>query len=229
MLFFHALKVIKAKQPKLCIMENVKGLTFKNMKYEFNTILESLEKAGYNNYWKVLNAKDYGIPQTRERLFIVSIRKDIDNGSFKFIGKGCSYFKNKEKTIDDILEMTVDVKYSLSEKATRRINERLGNKEGKIYNWYNDIIVKEEFKTLTTNCGSWGARTGQIIINEKNDYRRLTPVECWRLMGFDDEDVRKCKEKGISDTQLYKMAGNSICVPVIESIYLAIQKQGIFF
>jgi DNA (cytosine-5)-methyltransferase 1 len=83
-LFFDALRLIKQSKPKYCIMENVKGLTTKKFTYEFKTMLESLEKAGYNNYHKILNAKDYGIPQNRERIFIVSIRKDVDDGKFEF-------------------------------------------------------------------------------------------------------------------------------------------------
>ena len=77
-LFFEALKVIEYCKPKVAIAENVRNLTSKKFATQFETVLKSLEDAGYNNYWKVLNAKDYGIPQNRERVFIVSIRKDVD-------------------------------------------------------------------------------------------------------------------------------------------------------
>lgn len=79
-LFFEALRIIEDFEPKFAIAENVKALTSKKFTEEFKTVLESLEEAGYNNYWQVLNAKDYGIPQNRERVFIISIRKDIDKG-----------------------------------------------------------------------------------------------------------------------------------------------------
>ena len=79
-LFFEALRVIDDYKPKFAIAENVKALTSKKFSEEFKTVLESLEAIGYNNYWQVLNAKDYGIPQNRERVFIISIRKDIDKG-----------------------------------------------------------------------------------------------------------------------------------------------------
>jgi len=82
-LFFDALRIIQEKKPKYAIMENVKGLVQKNFKKEFETILYELERAGYKNYWKVLNALDYGIPQNRERVFVVSIRKGIKK-NFKF-------------------------------------------------------------------------------------------------------------------------------------------------
>lgn len=79
-LFFEALRIIEDYKPKFAIAENVKALVSKKFTEEFKTVLESLEEAGYNNYWQVLNAKDYGIPQNRERVFIISIRKDIDKG-----------------------------------------------------------------------------------------------------------------------------------------------------
>ena len=79
-LFFEALRIIEATKPKIAIAENVKNLTGKKFKEQFELVLKSLEEAGYSNYWKVLNAKDYGIPQNRERVFIISIRKDIDMG-----------------------------------------------------------------------------------------------------------------------------------------------------
>ena len=77
-LFFDALRIIEEVKPKYAIAENVKNLTSKRFKTEFEIVLNSLSNAGYNNYWKVLNAKDFGVPQNRERVFIVSIRKDID-------------------------------------------------------------------------------------------------------------------------------------------------------
>lgn len=79
-LFFEALRIIDEHRPKFAIAENVKALTSKKFAEEFRIVLESLEEIGYRNYWQVLNAKDYGIPQNRERVFIVSIREDIDKG-----------------------------------------------------------------------------------------------------------------------------------------------------
>lgn len=108
-LFFDALRIIKVKKPKYALMENVKGLTGKKFKEEFYTMLKKLEEAGYNNYYKVLNSKDYGIPQNRERIFIVSIRKDIDDGSFEFPEE----FDNGLR-LKDMLEPIVDEKYYIS-------------------------------------------------------------------------------------------------------------------
>ena len=110
-LFFKALDIIECVKPKIAIAENVKALTSKKFSEEFKIVLDSLEKAGYHNYWKVLNAKDYGIPQNRERVFIVSIRKDIDHNIFEF-PKPYSL----EKRLKDFLEPYVDEKYYLSDK-----------------------------------------------------------------------------------------------------------------
>ena len=110
-LFFEALRIIKELQPRYAIAENVKALTSKKFKNEFAAVLSSLEDAGYNNYWSVLNAKDYGIPQNRERVFIVSIRKDADEGDFQFPEKEPLMLR-----LRDMLEPaeSVDEKYYLS-------------------------------------------------------------------------------------------------------------------
>lgn len=110
-LFFEALRIIKELRPRYAIAENVKALTSTKFKTEFATVLSSLEEAGYNNYWRVLNAKDYGIPQNRERVFIVSIRRDVDEGDFQFPDKEPLMLR-----LRDMLEPaeSVDEKYYLS-------------------------------------------------------------------------------------------------------------------
>ena len=105
-LFFEALRIIKATQPRVAIAENVKNLTSKKFSEQFKIVLDSLEEAGYNNYWRVLNAKDYGIPQNRERVFIISVRKDIDTGYFHF-PQGFPL----ELRLKDMLEYTVDERF----------------------------------------------------------------------------------------------------------------------
>lgn len=107
-LFFEALRIIEEFKPKFAIAENVKALTSKKFSNEFKTVLDSLEAAGYKNYYQVLNAKDYGIPQNRERVFIISIRKDID--------KGFSFPKTipLELRLKDLLESEVDEKYYIN-------------------------------------------------------------------------------------------------------------------
>lgn len=117
-LFFEALRIIEDYKPKFAIAENVKALVSKKFTNEFNIVLDSLDKAGYNNYWQVLNAKDYGIPQNRERVFIVSIRKDIDTGLFRF-PEGFPL----ELKLKDILEDEVDEKYYISDSKVAKIKK----------------------------------------------------------------------------------------------------------
>ena len=114
-LFFEALRIIEATKPKIAIAENVKNLTGKKFKEQFALVLESLDEAGYNNYWKVLNAKDYGIPQNRERVFIISIRKDIDKG-YEFPEPF-----PLELRLRDMLDDEVDEKFYLSTKCIERV------------------------------------------------------------------------------------------------------------
>ena len=114
-LFFDALRIIEATKPKFAIAENVKNLTGKRFKEQFQIVLQSLENAGYVNYWKVLNAKDFGIPQNRERVFIISIRSDIDQG-YEFPEK-----QELKLRLKDILEEKVDERFYLSDVALKGI------------------------------------------------------------------------------------------------------------
>lgn len=138
-LFFEALRIIDDYRPKFAIAENVKALTSKKFTEEFKTVLESLEEIGYNNYWKVLNAKDYGIPQNRERVFIISIRKDIDKG-FTFPQP-----IPLELRLKDILEDNVDERFYLSDDRIgsliehKRRNKEKGNGFGARFVTENDI------------------------------------------------------------------------------------------
>lgn len=111
-LFFEALRIIKDTKPKYAIAENVKNLVSKRFRNEFETVLSNLEEAGYNNYWKVLNAKDFGIPQNRERVFIVSVRHDIDDGKFEF-----PQSQILRSRLKNMLEENVDERYFMSDKA----------------------------------------------------------------------------------------------------------------
>ena len=117
-LFFEALRIIDDYRPKFAIAENVKALTSKRFTEEFKTVLESLEEVGYVNYWAVLNAKDFGIPQKRERVIIISIRKDIDKG-FTFPAAIPLTLKLK-----DILEDEVEEKYYLGDKGLAYISDK---------------------------------------------------------------------------------------------------------
>ena len=373
-LFFEALRIIEFLQPEYAICENVKALTSKKFTAEFQTVLSGLSEAGYNNYWEVLNAKDYGIPQNRERIFIISIRKDIDTGTFTFPEK-----QELKLRVKDMLEPEVDEKFYINSDRAKKLIEKItaspeivgggtenriktighlgtGGQKGWVFNAngisrclaatdYKDPTKIVETKTmieitepvicrsvgrdpdnpsnrkkgcnteqtlelkkdgmsntLTTvqkdnliiepkikNIGSInGHQSGNVlhhdsdlspclcvaghveplkimqvgnIVDNKNfgnpqrgriyspeglspalntvpggglepkfiekrvEYRirKLTPRECFRLMGFLDDDFDKIH--GISNTQLYKMAGNSIVVNVLEAIFKQLFKE----
>lgn len=357
-LYYDGLRILKEKKPKYSLIENVKALTSKKFADTFESILQDLDDAGYNNYWQVLDAKDYGIPQHRERVFIVSIRKDIDQ-EFTFPEKEELRLKLK-----DLLDEEVDEKYYLSDRMIKTFSDmtnRNGYIRGKcfkphelddnrvantikttagsrpednyvkrkydefidengympeIFNPYNKTEVKDVAKTITGECGSTTSSAAHLIripeatkkgyaeasdgdgvyinrphqkrgvvqkdkiqtikttpdvgvvVEKKIKYeepleregwhnmnkivlnpdgisttinaqsnnslqkikepslriRKLTPLECWRLMGFDDEDFYKAQGAGISNTQLYKQAGNSIVVNVLEKIFINLFK-----
>lgn len=127
-MYYEGIRILKAKKPALSIIENVKNLTGKKFKSEFEMVLDDLSNAGYNSYYKVLNAKDYGIPQNRERVFIISIRKDLDNGKFKFPDP----FDNGIR-LKDVLEPEVDEKYYISDEKVQRFLTNLNNKDALLY------------------------------------------------------------------------------------------------
>ena len=236
-LFFEALRIIEATKPRIAIAENVKNLTGKKFKEQFQIVLESLEAAGYNNYWKVLNAKDYGIPQNRERVFIISIRKDIDKG-YEFPKPFPLQLRLK-----DMLEDEVDEKFYLDSMKKYFIKHSFESEEkGNGFRFTPHVKKNANVaKTVTTRAG--GRMDDNFVVDvecEEDTFkfdstnkmiqsrrihsaddlriRKLTPKECWRLMGFDDEDFYKAEAVN-SNTQLYKQAGNSIVVDVLEAIF----------
>jgi DNA (cytosine-5)-methyltransferase 1 len=350
-LYYEGLRILRETKPKYSIIENVKNLVGKKFKAEFDQMLKDIESLGYNNYWKVLNAKDYGIPQSRERVFIVSIRNDVDNGLFQFpMG-----FDNGLR-LKDFLEDEVEEKYYISQdkveqliknlngdidlnkqvigtchekndlsfatrdrvyssqnlsptlsatmykdapkvcmpcitpdRVEKRQNGRRFKEDGepsftltsqdrhgvliqvgeidikgndsikRVYseeglcptiptcqggNQQPKVAVKEatkkgyaeatigdsiniQFPNSETRRGRVGvgvAQTLETSCNQAtltNDYRirKLTPKECWRLMGFSDEDFQRAVDAGVSNSQLYKQAGNSIVSNVLFYIF----------
>lgn len=322
--------VLYGTQPKYLLLENVKALVSKKFMPDFQRWLDKLEQLGYNNYWQVLNAKDYGIPQNRERVFVISIRKDIDTKGYKFPSP-----IPLEKRLKDMLEPCVDEKYYLSadkvEKLITQIKEKEvsntircgggGSLDGKHtwdivveplcaasrgrnpenpsdrtagipteqmleinysgctntltsvqkdnyvvepkvinplkgktdYGWhFEQEVYDENGITRAVKAGGGSGNISKIIIGSTqknayigsvenyspsltaamgmgggqipmlaNDYclRKLTPRECWRLMGFTDIEFECAKLSGVSNSQLYKQAANSIVVNVLVGIF----------
>lgn len=211
-LFFEALRIIDDYRPKFAIAENVKALTSKKFAEEFRIVLESLDEIGYNNYYAVLNLKDYGRPQNRERVFIVSIRKDIDRG-FDFPRP-----IPLAKTLSDYIESgSVDRDISLC--ITARYDQIRGNQDYMRRRYFGKSISQVVYENTS--------REEQLNFYNKDRYgvfecdgylRPLNERECFALQGFDPEDADNCREGGVSLAQLYKQAGNSIGVSVLEAI-----------
>lgn len=213
----------KNNLPKYLLMENVSNLVSKNFISDFNYLNNLISEIGYNVHWKVLNAKECGIPQNRKRIFAVYIRKDIDKSILDFPEP----FDNGIR-LKDILEQNVDDKYYLSEKVCDRLV--ITDIEFK-----KDVVgtTKPDFRTIGQRDfvyninGFMGTLTAtdykqpkQILCNNKSRYkiRKLTPVECYKLMGMTSEDIEKCYLNKVSDSSLYKQAGNGIVTNCIELI-----------
>lgn len=232
-LLWECNRVIELKKPKYLLLENVRNLVSKKFKPYFDEWLNHLESLGYKNYWQVLNAKDYGIPQNRERVFVVSI-----------LGKHEPYvFPEKQELqlrLKDVLENEVDEKFYLDKIQTQKLIAQIdtkqdGNrqpklliknatKQGYLEATDGDGIdlaypnsqtrrgrVQKELSSTLKTADNMGTIDGLRI-------RKLTPLEYWRLMGFKDLHFYKAQEIN-SNLQLYKQAGNSIVVPVLEGIF----------
>ena len=226
-LLYECEKVIEAKKPKYLLLENVKNLVGKKFKSQFDKWLDYLESLGYTNYWKVLNAKDYGIPQNRERVFVVSI-----------LGGHKPYEFPKaiplDKYIADILENEVDEKYYLSKEvgyieidlpciaASRGRNPE--NPSDRTPGAPTEQRL--EFNTKGTSNTITTVQKDNYVVETTYRIRKLTPRECFRLMGMRDDDIDKIQAAGISNTQQYKMAGNSIVVDVLEAIFKNLFMEG---
>lgn len=204
-LFFEAVRIARDKQPKFLFAENVKALTTKTFAEYFPKMINELSEIGYNTYWKVLTSKDYGIPHSRNRVYIISIRKDIDKG-FEFpnatplVTKASDYY---EKGI-------VGDEYYLRESDMKYLNEFRIKKK---YSSLNaDIIVCQ-----TTKQGNLA--NPQNFIKDEKGYRVMTPTELLSLQGFNRKYGKLLLENGITKEQVGYMSGNSITVNVLREIF----------
>lgn len=209
-LFFDALRIISAKKPMVAVMENVSNIATK-FKFEFDKMLNGFELAGYKNYVNIMNAIDYNFPQSRERLFIVSIRNDIE-ADFEFPQKEILTRKFVDFLVDDYgdyLHSSKGIAY-MNRTSTRGRTHWDFNHHNDTDNQYSRCITANFKKGVPYNV-LIDRRNGEVI-------RKHTPLEVMRLMGFDDEDYDVLKKNKISDTMIYQMAGNSIVVDVVEKI-----------
>lgn len=212
-------------KPKYLLLENVKNLVGKEFKPQFDEWLKTLDQLGYNTTYQILNGREFNIPQNRERVFAVSIRKDL-NQYYSFPEKQILI-----KTIDDFLEKNVEQKYYMNNPSVERVLKTFKMKDNELRNMdkgkINILMKIPEFhqrgNVYNTN-GVIGCLTATDyktpkLIYENHKVRKLTPKECLRLMGFPDKKIDNLLNMNISNTQLYKQAGNSIIVNVLTAIF----------
>lgn len=248
-LFFEFIRVLNEMRPKFFIFENVKGILSHDSGKTFEIIHKSFRDIDYDIKFKVLNAKDYGIPQNRERLFVVGFKK---KNTFSF-----PEVQDLKITMHDLLEDNPNNKYFLPEKGIKFVLDNknikkkytqingdiaLCQKRNQQFNWHGDFVDMKKYylsdkvrkyvlssgtknfyskaevdlkvaRPLLSTMAKMHRAGIDNYISRDNQLRKLTPRECFRLMGFSDSFVIP-----VSDTQAYKQAGNSIVVDVLIAI-----------
>lgn len=265
-LFFEIMRIANIIRPQYLFLENVKGLLNHDGGATFETILNTLDEFGYDAEWQVLNSKNFGVPQNRERVFIIghlrgsggrtvfpvggddekttklqrqSLSTNTLTARYEGVGNG-SYVIESEQYAQKGLKIkeatkkgyavaepgdSVNISFPDSETRRGRVGKQTANTLltgeeqavvlGGVYT--NDSIkfhrgpLKGLSMTLKSDNHDAGVTDGFRI-------RKLTPLECWRLQGFTDEQFYKAKNDGVSNSQLYKQAGNSVTVNVIDTI-----------
>ena len=212
-LMWETINIIKQMgewKPRVVIWENVKNVLSKHMRHNFNRYLDELEKLGYTNNFEVLNAMDFGLPQKRERVFTISM---LDGTFFNFR----TLEKKKPPHIRELLEDTEEEQYIITAPS---MLERIGKKKG---NFNGKLEIIDSFCTTITTKQNRNPNSGVVDLGN-GKYRYLTERECWRLQGYSDKDFEAAlkahpgKPSKLNGA-LYKQAGNSIPVPIFESIF----------
>ena len=234
-LIVYWLKIFKHTRPKVAMFENVANFASKRFKTSFDLFKGKIESLGYNIYTKVMNAKDYGIPQSRKRVICLIIRKDVDNGKFKFPeivedGKvlnalldDCSHlFANTDDRI--VVDETISpyTRVNLVREADAIVVSDKGIYRPACKSGWNDhqVGIKYAPALRASNPSTIVLQTVDTPDGKKYAIRRLKPNEAYRFMGFDDADYEKAS-KLCGKTAIYKQAGNSI---VVDVIYLVLKQ-----
>lgn len=212
-LFFEIERILKEKRPKAFLLENVKQLKGHNKGRTLKVILEHLDALDYHVNYDVLRAGDFGVPQNRERIYIVGFNKEIydvpSDYNFEFPKP------THEKTrLGDILEANVDEKYTISD-ALWEGHQRRKKEHKEKGNGFGYSLFNAESEYTNTISARYYKDGSEILIDqgEGKNPRKLTPRECARLQGFPEKFIIT-----VSDTQAYKQFGNSVAVPVIRAV-----------
>lgn len=228
-LFFDVVRIAEYHKPKILFLENVGNLKNHDKGRTFKVIKNTLRSIGYNIYYEILNASKFGVPQSRKRIYIIAIRKDIDNHNFKFPQETNELISIKEVLLpnEECEEFMLQKEYKLDLNKVKKFNKvqnrplRVGtvNKGGQ-----GDRIYSENGHaiTLSADGGGNGARTGLYYIDKK--IRKLHPRETARLMGFPEDYILNP-----SINQAHKQFGNSVIVDMIQYITKEIINDGSVF
>ena len=228
-LFFDVARICSEHKPKVIFCENVKGLTIHDKGRTFKVIVNTLREIGYTVFYKVLNSKDFGVPQNRERIYIVAFRNDIAPGEFIFPAS-----TDDTKRIKDILEeKPVSARYYLSDCYLETLKKHKARHEAKGNGFGYEVRSLDDIAGAIV-CGGMG-RERNLIVDKRQTYltpvthikgkineegiRKMTPREWARLQGFPDNYTLP-----LADVHLYKQLGNSVTVPVIKAIALKIRE-----
>lgn len=229
-LFFDVARAAKEIQPSYLFLENVKGLFSHDKGRTFGTIIQVLDGLGYITEWGLFNSKFWGVPQNRERVFIIATRKDVWTKPILFDLLKQQELNGVNVKLRDVLETEVDEKFYLSTEQVNRLVFNMDNKDkaddqikllGHRKNYHrNTQVFDKDGLTETLDTGQGGGRGHYTMVkfgDQPFRIRKLTPLECFRLQGFPDDLFYKAQEVN-SNSQLYKQAGNSVAVNVIENI-----------
>lgn len=201
----HIIQQMGAWKPRYVIWENVKNVRSKHMIHNFNRYLDEMGKMGYTNSFELLNAREFGLPQDRERVFTISC---LDMDPFNFD----DLIRTPMRNIKEYLETNVPDVYQVTQPSVLRVIGKKGIKRATIIKGYAHTITTRQDRT-----------PAQVIDLHNGKYRYLTERECWRLQGYSDNDFDAAyavqPRNGRYSMNMYKQAGNSIPVPIFESIF----------
>lgn len=220
-LFFEMVRILEARKPRVAFFENVKNLVGHDGGNTFRVICSELERLGYILSYQVMNAMEYGnVPQNRERIYIVAFRDEADYSRFR-MPKPIPL----TRTIHDVIDFESDIEpryyYTAEKCGFHSILTQSMTKTSTIYQWRRKYVRENKSNvvpTLTANMGT-GGHNVPLILTDTGKIRKLTPHECFMVQGFPEDFRLPCQ----SPCHLYKQAGNSVVVPVVERIAEALK------
>lgn len=236
-LFFDLARILREKQPRYFVFENVKGLLSHDQGNTFRTIITTIDELGYDCQWSVLNSKDFGVPQNRERVYIVGHSRGTPRPEvFPITGDD-----GADTRLSGHISNTLTARYEGAQAVGTYIRESKLNAQASIKvpeatkKGYAEATVGQAINLSVPNSKTRRGRVSDIAptldtgmqlhtLTEDVRIRRLTPIECERLQGFPDNWTAEGIDGPISDTQRYKMCGNAVTTNVVQAVFERILK-----